>query len=76
MNDKTDFTPLNLSKTEPEWESVEAERDYWKRLAQSYGAQLTAMRHVLATTWEIRGPDASGDFYAVPADGALPSQKV
>ena len=80
MGDKADENAkplyLDLSKTEQEWESVEQERDYWKRLAQSYGAQLTALRRVLATTWEIQGPDKAGDYYATPVDGSTQPQKV
>jgi hypothetical protein len=41
----------------PEWDSVEAERDYWKALAQSYGAKLTALKCTLEADWEIVGPE-------------------
>lgn len=50
---------------EKEWPSVEAERDYWKALAQSYGAKLTALRHVLDGAYEIV-IGADGLPYAVP----------
>ena len=41
----------------PEWDSVEAERDYWKGLALKYGAQLGAIKHALNTQWTVRQID-------------------
>jgi len=48
----------------PEWGSVEAERDYWKGLALSYGAKLKALEHTLAGTWTVR-QDSVGKLWAV-----------
>lgn len=36
-----------------EWPTVEAERDYWKKLALAYGAKISAMKHVLGRTWTV-----------------------
>jgi hypothetical protein len=38
----------------PEWESVEAERDYWKALALSYGAKISAIRHAFEQDWTVK----------------------
>lgn len=48
----------------PEWESVEQERDYWKGLAQSYGAKISAIKHALENDWTI-APDETGKLWVV-----------
>lgn len=42
-----------LDEGGPEWGSVEEERDYWKALAQSYGAKLLALERTLKATWAV-----------------------
>lgn len=37
----------------PEWPTVEAERDYWKKLALEYGAKIAAIRHALDNDWTV-----------------------
>lgn len=59
-----------LSNDGPEWESVEQERDYWKALAQAYGAKLTALKCTLDAEWEIVGPEL-GRYYAQMKGGDL-----
>lgn len=56
--------PLDMDG-EPEWSTLEAERDYWKGLALSYGAQITAMKHTLATDWTAK-QDVTGQWFVEP----------
>ena len=64
----------NVDK-EPEFPTVEAECAYWKRLALAYGAQISAMKHVLATSWTVTGPDRDGVFW-IEQDGVDGKKKI
>ncbi len=48
---------------EPEWETVEQERDYWKKLANAYAAKLTAISHVMGKKFEARIDESDGRVY-------------
>ncbi len=48
---------------EPEWETVEQERDYWKKLANAYGAKITAMQAVMSATFETFVDPETGDNF-------------
>lgn len=43
--------PDAVQSDEPEFESVEKERDYWKGLALSYAAKLGALQVVMNKSW-------------------------
>lgn len=62
MNDPRYPSALDLTD-EPEWETVEQERDYWKALANAYGAKLTALRTVMDRRYEARVNDQDGQVY-------------
>lgn len=51
----------------PEWDSVEAERDYWKALALTYGAKLGALQATMAATWTVE--HAADGSWITRADG-------
>lgn len=62
MSDPRYPTSLDLTDA-PEWETVEQERDYWKKLANAYGAKLTALSHVMASTYETYVDSETGDNF-------------
>lgn len=43
--------PLDMTH-EPEWDSVEQERDYWKKLAKTQAAKLGAVQATMNKKWE------------------------
>lgn len=51
----------------PEWESVEAERDYWKKIALEYGAKLGALRLTMDARWTVE--HAADGSWIVRDDG-------
>lgn len=56
-----------LDEGRPEWDSVEAERDYWKSLALSYGAKLRAIEHTMGATWTVEA--AADGWFVIRTDG-------
>jgi len=49
---------------QPEWDTVEQERDHWKKLALSYAAKLSAIEHTMGRTWTVE-LDATGQHWIV-----------
>lgn len=48
--------------TQPEWDTVEAERDYWKKLALAYAAKIAAIEHTMRKSWTVT-LDATGKHW-------------
>jgi hypothetical protein len=57
-----------LDEGGPKWASVEAERDYWKKLALEYGAKLSVLKHTMDAAWKIV-QDAEGQWWIVQDGG-------
>ena len=56
--------PKALDLTDaPEWETVEQERDYWKKLANQYGAKLTVLSNVMSNAYETFVDPDDGNNY-------------
>lgn len=64
-DDHGEGEPLN--DDQPEWSSVEEERDYWKKLALEYGAKLGALQHTMASSWTVE--HATDGSWIVRQDG-------
>jgi len=56
--------PEAHAPTEPEWNSIEEERDYWKKLAQGYAAKINMLRVVLNSTYDLEQRE-DGNWYSV-----------
>lgn len=54
--------PLDMTG-EPEWETVEQERDYWKKLANAYAAKLTAIQRTMEKQFEAEFDPQTGEVF-------------